>query len=265
MQKVARLSSEPTVHFFAVALVLVLAQRFVVGDPRTIVVTPALKADLIRRLQDQLGRPPDEAEAAAHLRMWKRDEALYREALREGIDRDDPAIRNLLIGKMRERAMLRTPLPEPSESDLQEYLERHRGEFEAPLIYEHEYVVFPKNEPGAEQRRAKYERELKAGASTAALGLRSVAANVNRERIEQEFGIETAKRICELPIGYWQELETQESLLLVRMIRVEGGLPKPEVLHERLVASWKASMQQGTIDRATQAVADQYRFEEPGK
>lgn len=258
----ARLLQEPTIHFLVLAALILAIQRVIVPDPRVIVITPALKADLVRRFQDQLSRPPNSAEIESYLRAWKRDEALYREALREGIERDDLSVRTLLISQMRERALLATKVPEPTELELQQHLEQHRAEFEAPLVYEHEYVVFAKNEPGAEQRLTKYKRELENGATTSALGLRSVAANVNRERIEQEFGAETTERVRRLPIGKWEVLETDDRFILVRMIHVEGGLPDAPVLHERLVDAWKAAMGQKAIDRASQAIVDRYRFEE---
>lgn len=263
--KAARLLREPTLHFFGIAAALLLVHRLVVGDPRIIAITPALKADLLRRYQDQMGRAPTSAEAAAFIAAWKVDEALYREALREGIDRDDPGVRNLLISKMRERALLQTRIPEPTEAELQQYLARHREEFESPLIYEHDYVSFPKSEPGARQDRAKYETQLKAGATPAALGLRSTAANVNLERIEQEFGPEVAEQIVHLPIGKWHELETSDRLLLVKMNAIKGGLPPPEELHARLVASWQAAKQQQATAEATRAIANRYRFEESSR
>src|SRR4051794_3946624 len=89
----ARLFREPTLHFFAIAALVLAGHRFFSGNPRTIAVTPALKADLLRRFHDQLNRPPTSAEADAFLAAWKVDEALYREALREGLDRDDPTVR----------------------------------------------------------------------------------------------------------------------------------------------------------------------------
>ena len=263
--KLVRLLREPTLHFFVIGAALLLVHRLLIGDPRTIVMSPALKADLLRRYQDQLNRPPTSAEAAAFIQIWRGEEALYREALREGIDRDDPTVRSVLISKMRDRVMLQTRMPEPTPADLQQYFEQHRDQFEAPSIYEHEFVVFPKREPGAEQKRAGYERQLKAGATTASLGLRSTAANVNRERIAQEFGPETADKICQLPIGQWQELETNDRLLLVKMIGIQGGLPEPEVLHARLVAGWQGALGQQAMAHATQVIADRYRFEEPSK
>ena len=262
---VTRLLREPTFHFFLVAAALLVAHRLVVGDPRTIVMTPALKADLVRRYQDQIGRLPTGAEAQAFIAVWKSDEALYREALREGIDRDDATVRTVLVGKMRERVMLQVRTREPSEADLQQYLQDHRDQFDAPLIYEHEYVVFSRGEPDALQKRASAEQKLRAGATVASLGLRSTAANVNRARIEQEFGREVADEICRLAPGPWHALETADRLLLVRMIAVQGGLPPPAVLHAQLLAGYQAMMQQKAAAQATRMIADRYRFEEPSR
>ena len=264
-RKLARLWREPTLHFFVLAAVLLLVHRLVVGDPRTIVITPALKAGLLRRYQDQLNRPPTTAEAEAYLAAWKGDEALYREALREGIDRDDVTVRSVMISKMRERVMLQTRIPDPTEAELARYLQAHRDQFETPLTYEHEVVVFARSEPGAEQKRTQAERRLAAGATTASLGLRSTAANVTRDRIEQDFGRQTADQICRLPIGPWHQLESGDRLLLVRMIAVRGGLPPPDLLQARLVAGWRGDLEQKALTQATQAIAGRYRFEEPSR
>ncbi len=257
-----RLLREPTLHFFVLAAALLAAQRCVAGDGRTIVITPALEADLVRRYQDQMGSAPTSAQASAYIASWKTNEALYREALREGLDRDDPTVRSVLISKMRERALLQTRVPEPTEAELEQYLARHRDQFETPLSYEHEYVVFPKGEPGAAANRAKVEGQLRAGATPASLGLRSTAANVDRERIEQTFGPEAADKIVHLPLGQWQELETSDRLVLVKLTGVSGGLPPPEALHARLVAAYKGEKQQQAVEKATRAIAARYRFEE---
>ncbi|HTQ02850.1 MAG TPA: peptidylprolyl isomerase [Polyangiaceae bacterium] len=260
--KLARLLREPTLHFFALAALLLSVQRLVTGDPRTIVVTPALEADLLRHYQDQIGRAPTSAEASAFMGAWKTDEVLYREALREGLDREDPTVRSVLVAKMRERALLQSRVPEPSDAELGRYFEEHRAQFETPLIYEHEYVAFPKSDADAERERAKVEAELAAGASPASLKLRTTGANVDRTRIEQEFGPSVADAICRLPLGQWRELETNDRLLLVQMIAVRGGLPPPDVLHAELVAAWKGEKERAAVARATQAIAARYRFEE---
>ena len=261
---VARLLREPTLHFFVIAAAVLFGHRLVAGDARTIEITPAHKADLLRSYRDRLNRAPTDAEAEAFMAAWKVDEALYREALREGIDRDDATVRAVLIGKMRERALLRVRIPEPTEADLRMYLERHRDQFEAPLIYEHEWVAFPKGQPGAKERDQSAE-QLEAGATPASLGLQSTVANVNRERIEREFGRDVAEKVISLPPSHWHSLETADRLLLVKLVRIQGGLPEPEVLRERLVAGWKGAKQEQALAEATRRIAERYRFEEPSK
>lgn len=260
--KVSRLLKEPTLHFFVLAAGAFLVHRLVVGDPHTIELGPALRADIVRRYQDQLGRPPTSAEAEAKLAAWKVDEALYREALRRGLDRDDPAVRALLIKNLRERLMLHTRVREPTEAELRQFLERHRPDYELPLIYEHEFVAFPKAQPGAERERARIERSLLAGATPASLGLRSTAANVNRARMEEEFGPQVAAQIPGLPVGQWQRLETGDRLLLVRLIGIQGGLPPSEVLHQQLLAGFQAELLRQALEQETQVITRRYRFEE---
>ena len=260
-----RLLREPTLHFFAIAAAALLIQRALVGDVQTIALTPALKADLLRRYQDQMGRAPTPAETDVVVANWKREEVLYREALREKLDRDDPTVRNLLVGKMRDRLLLQTQLREPTEAELQQFLEQHRADYEIPMLYEHEYVVFPKQQPGAEQQRAEYERKLVAGATPASLALRSTVANVNRERIEQEFGPAVADEIRSLPPGQWRELETSDRWLLVKLNGTQGGLAPPALLHEQLRAGWKAMQAQQVVDQATQVVMRRYHFEEKAR
>jgi hypothetical protein len=264
-RELPRLLREPTLHFFVIAGAVLLGHRLLAGDPRTIELTPALKADLMRRYQDQLNRAPTSAEADAFMAAWKAEEALYREALREGIDRDDPTVRAVLIGKMRERALLQKRLPEPTEADLKQYLDRHRADFEAPLLYEHELVAFPKASPNAVRERAEYRQKLSAGATPASLGLRSTAANVSRERMNQELGADVAEKVTRLPPAEWHELETGDRLLLVKLNRIQGGLPEPQALRERLVAGWKGEEQQRVLAEVTRAIIERYRFEETSR
>src|SRR5450432_2097627 len=121
-----RLLREPLLHFFIMGAFLFVAQRWVVGDPRTITVSPGLRAELRRRFQDLNGRKPEPAEFEKSLQQWERDEALFREALRERLDRDDPSVRAALVDKMHARAALEVPKREPTQAELDAWLAAHR-------------------------------------------------------------------------------------------------------------------------------------------
>src|SRR3954462_1633659 len=120
-----RLLAEPVLHFFVLGVLLFAAHRVFVGAPRTVVVTPGVKAELSRRFQDANGGAPTGAELAADVHKWQIDEALYREALRDHLDRDDPGIRAILADKMRMRAAFELPKREPTAAELDAWLAAH--------------------------------------------------------------------------------------------------------------------------------------------
>lgn len=259
------LLSDPIARFFSLGLIIFAAHRFLKDTPSQIEISRGLRADLSRQFQDQMGRAPRASEIETRLGKWKLDEALYREALRMGLDREDATIRALLIDRLRARIAVESRISEPTEADLDQWLAQHRDLYETQTLYEHEYVVFATNEDAPARRRATAAQALKAGARPSELGLRSVVAKINRDRIEQDFGTDLAARICGLPLHEWQALDGPTSLLLVRMNSVEGGLPTREKLRDRLTADWQAAMRQAAVERASQAIVARYHFEESTK
>ncbi|HEY5958936.1 MAG TPA: peptidylprolyl isomerase [Polyangiaceae bacterium] len=254
---------EPTVHFLVIGAFLFLIHRLIAGDPRTIEVTPALRNDLTQRFRDQTGRWPNPAELETALHNWKSDEALYREALRERLERNDEIMRSALAERIRARAASEAPQREPTESDLEQWLAQHRELYEAPRLYEYEYVTFKRSpDKTAEELRKQYERAIKAGRDRASLGRPVFAAKLPRELIREQLGPELTERICSLAVGEWTPLENQESLFLARLNATEGGLPSPDVLHARMQGDWKAFMQQQAVEHAVQTIVDRYRFVE---
>jgi hypothetical protein len=257
-----RLVREPLVHFFAIGALLFVVHHSVVGNPRTITVTPGLRAELTRRFQDTNGRKPDAAELATALHQWERDEALFREALRDRLDRDDPSVRAALVDKMHARASFEVPKREPTEADLDAWLASHRSLYETPLRYDFEFVAFPKAEPTAQEQLAKFERASSAGANLAALGRPIVGGNLTVSDMNGRIEPELVARIPTLALGQWQRVETKQSLFLARVIHVEGGLPSRAELRPHLVADWTCSTRQEAVDRILQSTVDRYRFEQ---
>jgi hypothetical protein len=262
LRGLTRLLREPTIHFFFLGALFFLVHRAVVGDPRLIVVSGGLRADLERRLRDQTGRRPTPGEMEAALDGWKRDEALYREALRERLDRDDPAVRTVLADKMRARAVQEMPRHEPTDAELQGILAVRRESYEAPLRYDFESVAFAKTEASAEAQRSGYQRALAAGGEAAKLGHPLVSGTLARDDLARKFGPVVAEQIGKLPIGKWQPLESEASLLLVRLNKIEGGLPTWDVLRPRLTSDWEGLMKQQAVDRVVESVTRRYRFED---
>lgn len=257
-----RFLAEPVVHFFVVGVLLFLAHRLVVGDPRVVVVTPGVRAEVERRFRDSHERPPSPSELESALEAWKREEALYREALRDGLDRNDATIRTVLADRVRARASLGIPQRAPSAADLDGWLASHRSLYEMPRRYDYGMVAFPKAQESASAERDQYDRALKQGADPRALGRPIVGGDLTAQDLDERLGPVLAARVASLPVGQWQRLESDQDLLLVRLNAVEGGLPDADQLHKRLLADWLYADQKQAADQAVQAILDRYRFEE---
>jgi hypothetical protein len=262
----ARLFGEPIVQFFVVGALLFVAHRLVVGDPRVIVVTPGVTAEVARRFRDTHDRPPSAAELEEALGAWKREEALYREALRERLDRNDATIRTVLADRVRARAAIGAPPREPTAAELEAWFAAHRSLYETPRRYDYGTVAFPKTnettDKAAAAARDKYELALKAGADPRTLGRPIIGGNLTADELRERVGPALAARITSLPVGQGQRFENDKELMLVWVNAVDGGLPGSDELHRRLVADWLYAEHTRATDQAVQAIVDRYRFED---
>lgn len=257
-----RLRAEPTLHFFVLGLLLFALHRALVGDPRTIVVTPGLEAELARRFEDLHGRAPSALELGAELRQWKRDEAVFREARRLGLDRDDPTVRGALVAKMRAIAAAEVVAREPSDAELQRWLAAHRELYETPLRYDFEYVAFSRAAADAAAERERFERAVRDGAGPATLGRLLLGGTLSLADMQGRLAPELIERLPSFPLGQWQAVDAERDLLLARVKRVDGGLPSLDELRPRLIADWKQATQQEAVERILQRSVDRYRIEE---
>jgi hypothetical protein len=261
-RRAKRLPAEPTLHFFLIGALLFVVERRLSADDRTIVVSPGVKSALARNFRDEKGRSPTTEELDAAFVTWKRDEALYREALREGLERDDPVIRAALTGKMRSRAALEAPKRQPTDAELAAWLAAHPDLYSLPVRYDYEYVAFPKALSDARAQRAEFEHAIRSGKNPASLGRSVLGGKLTSEELAERLGPTLAERIRSLPPGTWLPLENDESFLLARLNRIEGGLPELEEVRPRLISDWMDAMEREAVERAAQAIAESYHFEE---
>lgn len=259
---VRRLLREPALHFFVLGAALFAAHRLALGDPMTIRVTPGLKADLARRFHDDTGRAPTRAEQAKVLSDWKRDEALYRQALAEKLDHNDRAIRGILIDKLRARAVQQVPQREPTEAELTDWLAQHRSLYERPRRYALEWFAFAKAQPAASEERRLLAGKLQAGADTRFLGRPLFGANLTVDELRLRLGDALADKVAELPLGQWQTSEDAGELLLVRINAREGGLPPLSELRPRLRVECAAAIRQREAEKLLKESSARYHFEE---
>lgn len=90
-------------------------------DDNLIIITDAQVAHLQARWIKQWNRTPNQLELQASVDAYVRDEILYREALRQGLDRQDPRVRLALIQKMNLLSAGRSNTDDIPQADLEAF------------------------------------------------------------------------------------------------------------------------------------------------
>jgi hypothetical protein len=229
---IRRFIREPLLHFGVLGVALFAAYGLVAtpaADHAEIVVT----SDRIASLGAQFsamrgGRPPTDAELRALIDAYVRDEMLYREGLALGLDRDDPVVRN----RVRQKAdFLSTDAltVEPTDAQLQAYLDAHRQEFDIPGRVSFDQVYFDpaRHRHPVEAVAAAGLKALTGGAAQPSVGDRTLLpATVTRAmptEIKVQFGAAFEKQLAGVPTGGWHgPLASAYGAHLVRVTRREA-------------------------------------------
>lgn len=146
-----KLLEEPLIHFVAGAL-LVFGFFWITGTDRdpadyTIIVDQRdidrLRAGWIQSFR----RAPSAPEMDGMIEQEISEEIYYREALRLGLDRNDPVIRRRMFTKMRFLDNQDLAQSEPVDADLQEWMEQNPDRYRLPTTYDLEQIYLGQNLP----------------------------------------------------------------------------------------------------------------------
>lgn len=201
---------EPFVAFLLLGTAVFFAEHLLVNpaEGQTIRITLKQQARLAEGWAAQWGRPPSPAEFERLIDAEVRERIYYREALSMGLDRDDTIIRRRLVQKL--EFLIEDKLPQPTESDLREFLETHAARYEEPPAYRFRHVYFSPDrhaDAAAAATSALQRIESKSVDAGADLGDRFPVAldsgPLSAPRVARDFGASFADRLAALPPGRW--------------------------------------------------------------
>jgi len=230
-----------------------------------IVVDAALRGRLAALYRVQMGTDPPPPELRHLADTYVRDEVLYREALRLGLEHDDEIIRRRLIQKM-EFIAQQAPT-EPSEKDLQRYFSSHRADFAQPTEASFSHLFFSPDRDGWATARARAEQALRAPAAPSPLTdpfpLQSAYARLAPADAQQLFGTtEFARAPFESPIGRW--VGPLRSGYGWHLLLVTGRTqPTPaslDAVRPAVLAAWQSDAAGRGMDAAVAEMASRYRI-----
>jgi hypothetical protein len=212
-----RLFREPLFHFLILGAVIFAAHgvitRHKTDKPGEIVVTQGAVENLVTGFTRTWQRPPTEDELRGLVSDYIREEAAYREALALGLDRDDMIVRRRLQQKLEFLSDDLATRIQPSDADLQNFLQAHKGMFQTEPLLSFRQIYFNPQLHGVNLRRDaarlldhlrtqnSYKSEIDAGDPFL---LQQNFDDVPPAELKNTFGEKFASAISALPVGSWQ-------------------------------------------------------------
>ena len=259
---------QPIVHFLLIGgalggLVGWLGSRDAGEPDRTIRITAGEIDRMEAEWTARWNRAPTPEELDGLLRSRVREDALYREAVAMGLNRDDPIIRRILVQKLERIARDLVELSlSPTEQDLAAYFAENADRYRPrPLItFTH---VFVNPDRRDEQTLPDAERMLvelqSLGPPTAAVEefgdpfmLQRYYPEKDEQRIRSLFGHGFAQSVFELAPGHWHGpvLSGYGTHLVYVEAIAEFPTPPLDEVRERVTQDW--------VDENRRRITDQY-------
>jgi len=255
---------EPLVHFVALGalLFIVLTWGGTPPDPssRVISVGASEKEKIAESFALTMGRSPTDAELDQAVDAFVREEVLYREALRLGLDESDAIVRRRLVSKMDLSASLAAETAEPTEVVLRAYLDENVARYSSEGAQRAE-VSFDQrlfsDEAGA---RAGLSAAAPKGESTSLPG--SIEMATSRE-VGARFGEQFARALVELePKEDWQgPIQSSFGWHLVKLRDRDVQPPEFEALRGVLTNDWRSDQIKARKERAYETLRSAYRID----
>lgn len=255
---IRKLLRDPLAHFLiagaAIWGVLALGGEPVDPAERSITLTREQQAGLALGFERTMGRPPTDAELDAQIERWLREEVLYREALRLGLDQGDPVVRRRLAAKMDELASAEVETAAVSDAVLAQWLNDHPGRFSEGERFTFSQSYFPDEDA--------MKRALGGDARDYSISLPARMERATYDEVKAVFGSRFAEQLAamresrnaQLPSGFgWHLVDLEE--------RVEGRTRPLEEIRERVEADWRSTTAAARREQAFEVLREAYRIE----
>ncbi len=269
---------EPLVHFFVLGLVVfglyaVLEKKpEAAEDPFLVEVTSADIEWMRTMWSKRMGREPTVEEMRGAVNQMIREQVLSREAVSLGLDEGDTVVRRRLAQKMDFLFQDLSNIAEPSDGELQAYLQQKRRSYEIPAQMTFTHVYFSTDRRGEEAAAEAIQKlvdHLHTGKANlldaAALGdpflLPSRFADQTRADIQKTFGTRFADTIRDQALQTWQGPVPSGYGLHAVFVHEhsDARLPDFDEFREKLEADWMADRQRQAARDAYDKVRSRYR------
>ena len=253
---------EPLVHFLGLGALVYIALTWA-GTPidpasRVISVDAEQQAQLALGFEQVMGRAPTDAELDVRIDRYVRDEVLYREALRLGLDQDDAVVRQRMVAKMDLSASAAAEIAQPDEAALRAYFEANREKYAGAALVSFDQVYFA-DETLA--RSALGEAGTGAALSGEPISLPLSVDGSSPRDVQNRFGEQFARALAALdPSAKWQgPVPSGFGWHLVKLRDRHSAAPEFEAIRDRIENDWRSDLIAERKQRAFDVLRSAYR------
>lgn len=269
---VRKLIREPLVHFLGGAL-LIFAFFWATGssrDPADYAISidetdiTRLRSDWVRNFR----RAPTQQELDGLIDQEIAEEIYYREALRLGLDKNDPMIRRRLYTKMRFVDGQNADAVTPTDTMLQQWMDKNPGKYALSPLYDFEQIYLGQISAAEAGKRID---QLNAGTESAALAqsisLPETLKQASIDDIGRQFGDKFAGQLEGLETGVWSGPVTSGFGLHAVKITAKkpGKIPALDDVRQRVANEWHAARQAKQKEKALSRYRAQYEITVAGR
>lgn len=268
-----KLLKEPLVHFLGGAL-LVFGFFWATGtnrDPADYEITigetdvERLKAGWAQNFR----RAPTQDELDSLIDQEVKEEIYYREALRLGLDRNDPLIRRRLFTKMRFLDNQEGSEDNPSDTILQKWLDDHPGKYALSSLYDLEQIYLGQS-PGdsiSETLDDLNQGTMEPDAIGQPISLPAQLSQTGAFEITRQFGEKFAAELSNIEIGLWQgPIQSGFGQHLVKITsKTPGKPPALDDVRQAVTNDWRAAQTASLEEAAFDKYSSQYEIKVTGR
>jgi hypothetical protein len=260
-----RFASEPVVHFVLIGLAIFALDYAMQPEqaPDEIVVGERTVERLRSEFETRHGAEPDQAQTRALIGAHVREEVLYREALALGLHRSDPIVRRRMVQAMEFLSEDLAPIPEPTDEQLEAYLEAHPDDFRKPARVSLQHIFFAAGDEAAGRAKRVLE-QIEGGASAEKMGDAfvhgSTIQHADRRRLAAFFGDDFAEDVMAFEAEDWRgPVASKYGVHLVYVqTRKPAGAPGLDEVRRQVAGAWRQEQREDANQRAVERLRESY-------
>ena len=256
-------------HFLVIGIALFAAYRWMApGDSGgRIVITQGVVDDLVTQHVAARGREPSTTELNHLIESYVRDEILYREGVRLGLERDDIVVKRRVRQKIEMIAEEDASTRVPTDADLSAYLTANQARFVQPAILTFEQVFIGESTsgPGVVHAVAVTREALRKGADPDELGKPTLlprrVTRTPADLVARDFGGSFAAALETVPVGEWVgPIDSSFGAHYVRVSdRTAAVAPQLTAVRDQVAREWENERRQRARNDAYAKMRGEYR------